>query len=115
MAEAIIRKAGELSWGPWRDSPGSRRKTLLDGMKGNPEIFLVELAPHFIAARHSHDQDESYYIVEGEMEFNGVSCPVGTSIHVPKGTVYKLETGSAAAVYLNTRPRKAHILKASSG
>ncbi len=39
---------------------------------------------------HSHDWDESFYVIAGEVEFTcsgkTVVCPPGTLVHVPAGT-----------------------------
>jgi quercetin dioxygenase-like cupin family protein len=41
---------------------------------------------------HSHNWDESFYVVAGEIEFTcgseTVVCPPGTLVHVPAGTVH---------------------------
>ncbi len=41
---------------------------------------------------HSHDWDEAFYILEGEICFicagATYDCPVGTLVHVPRGTVH---------------------------
>ena len=41
---------------------------------------------------HSHNWDESFYVVAGDVEFtcagNTVVCPPGTLVHVPAGTVH---------------------------
>src|SRR5262245_26578326 len=41
---------------------------------------------------HSHNWDESFYVVAGEVEFtcsgNTVVCPPGTLVHVPGGAVH---------------------------
>ena len=41
---------------------------------------------------HSHNWDESFYVVAGEVEFtcsgNTVACSPGTLVHVPAGTVH---------------------------
>ena len=41
---------------------------------------------------HSHNWDESFYIVAGQIEFTcagkTVVCPPGTLVHVPAGTVH---------------------------
>ena len=41
---------------------------------------------------HSHNWDESFYVVAGEVEFtccgNTVICSPGTLVHVPAGTVH---------------------------
>jgi quercetin dioxygenase-like cupin family protein len=41
---------------------------------------------------HSHDWDESFYVVAGEVEFTcagkSVVCSPGTLVHVPAGTVH---------------------------
>jgi quercetin dioxygenase-like cupin family protein len=41
---------------------------------------------------HSHDWDESFYVLAGEVEFTcsgkTTVCPPGTLVHVPAGTVH---------------------------
>jgi len=41
---------------------------------------------------HSHNWDESFYVIAGEVEFTcagkSVVCPPGTLVHIPAGTVH---------------------------
>jgi quercetin dioxygenase-like cupin family protein len=53
---------------------------------------------------HSHDHDESIWVVEGEMVFNvagsALRLRVGDRLMLPKGTVHSAHPGSSGATYL---------------
>ena len=46
---------------------------------------------------HSHDWDESFYVLKGEIEFlcegKTVTCMPGTLVHLPRGTVHGFRYG----------------------
>ena len=46
---------------------------------------------------HSHDWDEAFYVLKGEIHFlcegNVHACTVGTLVHVPRGTVHGFRYG----------------------
>lgn len=46
---------------------------------------------------HSHDWDEAFYILKGEVDFQcdgkAYVCTVGTLVHVPRGTVHGFRYG----------------------
>jgi quercetin dioxygenase-like cupin family protein len=46
---------------------------------------------------HSHDWDEAFYILDGEVSFvcdgQSYACGVGTLVHVPRGTVHGFSYG----------------------
>jgi mannose-6-phosphate isomerase-like protein (cupin superfamily) len=47
---------------------------------------------------HSHDWDESFYVLNGQLEFvcEGQThlCPASTLVHIPRGTVHSFRYGS---------------------
>lgn len=53
---------------------------------------------------HSHDWDEAFYVLKGEINFlcNGEShaCKGGTLVHVPRGTVHGFSYGSGGGQML---------------
>lgn len=56
------------------------------------ELFLQQGAEGTGPPPHSHDWDESFYVVKGQVEFNyadkKVSATPGTLVHLPAGTVH---------------------------
>ncbi len=53
---------------------------------------------------HSHDWDESFYVLEGTVEFTcagkTVLCAPGTLVHVPAGTVHGFRYGAVGGEML---------------
>ena len=53
---------------------------------------------------HSHDWDEAFYVLKGEVNFQcdgkAYACTVGTLVHVPRGTVHGFSYGSGGGQML---------------
>ncbi len=53
---------------------------------------------------HSHDWDEAFYVLNGEIHFlcdgKGYACKPGTLVHVPRGTVHGFSYGSGGGQML---------------
>ena len=53
---------------------------------------------------HSHDWDEAFYVLKGEIRFlcdgKAHACNVGTLVHVPRGTVHGFSYGSGGGQML---------------
>jgi quercetin dioxygenase-like cupin family protein len=53
---------------------------------------------------HSHDWDEAFYILKGEIQFlcdgKVYDCNAGTLVHVPRGTVHGFSYGSGGGQML---------------
>lgn len=53
---------------------------------------------------HSHDWDEAFYVLKGEIHFlcegKAYVCNVGTFVHVPRGTVHGFSYGSGGGQML---------------
>ncbi len=60
---------------------------------------------------HSHNWDESFYVLKGKVEFTcagkTIMCMPGTLVHVPAGTVHGFRYGAAAARCSNSPARAA--------
>ena len=52
---------------------------------------------------HSHDWDEAFYVLKGEIHFlcdgKSYACQAGTLVHVPKGTVHGFSYARAAQMF----------------
>ncbi|MEH6451491.1 MAG: cupin domain-containing protein [Psychromonas sp.] len=61
------------------------------------EVFLQEGLPHSGPRLHSHDRDETFYVIEGDLSFtmNGEeqSAKEGTLVHFPAGTIHNFKFG----------------------
>ena len=53
---------------------------------------------------HSHDWDEAFYVLKGEIRFlcegKAYACDAGTLVHVPRGTVHGFSYGSGGGQML---------------
>ena len=53
---------------------------------------------------HSHDWDEAFYVLKGEIHFlcdgKAHACNVGTLVHIPRGTVHGFSYGSGGGQML---------------
>ena len=65
------------------------------------EIFLQEGLPGSGPRSHSHDWDETFMVMEGDLTFsiNGekMTAKVGTLVHLPAGTVHEFKIGDNGA------------------
>lgn len=53
---------------------------------------------------HSHDWDEAFYVIRGEIRFicdgQAHACPPGTLVHIPRGTVHAFQYGKGGGQML---------------
>jgi len=53
---------------------------------------------------HSHDWDEAFYVIRGEIHFlcdgQAHACPPGTLVHIPRGTVHAFQYGKGGGQML---------------
>jgi quercetin dioxygenase-like cupin family protein len=67
------------------------------GATGAHEITLQSGGQGLGPPPHSHDWDESFYVLRGSVEFTcagqTVTCGAGTLVHVPAGTVHAFSYG----------------------
>jgi quercetin dioxygenase-like cupin family protein len=65
------------------------------------EVFLQEALPGSGPRSHSHDWDESFFVIEGDLTFsiNGeeMTAKAGTFVHLPAGTLHEFKIGEGGA------------------
>jgi quercetin dioxygenase-like cupin family protein len=53
---------------------------------------------------HSHDWDEAFYVIKGEIQFvcdgEAHACQPGTLVHIPRGTVHAFQYGKGGGQML---------------
>ncbi|HZR84683.1 MAG TPA: cupin domain-containing protein [Candidatus Binatia bacterium] len=80
--------------------PELRRRLEAEGFS----VSLWSDRPYAHYAPHSHDHDESLWVVEGEIAFgaNGAEYRLGPGdrLMLPRGTVHTADAGSEGATYL---------------
>ena len=69
-----------------------------------PELFEIQMPPNFKVEAHAHDADEIIVVAEGEICFGKQVYGVGSSVFIPKMTLYSFESGPNGLRFLNFRP-----------
>jgi quercetin dioxygenase-like cupin family protein len=79
---------------------------------GSYEVFVQVVPPGAGPPLHSHDWDEAFYVLDGELAFRTdeqqVQAPLGTFVHVPAGTPHAFASRGGTATLLCQRrvPRR---------
>jgi len=90
---------------PWRgagpvDAAAQRRQLEAEGF----EVWSWTDAPGADYAPHTHDHDESLWVVAGEITFGAegrdLQLAPGDRLMLPRGTVHTARAGAAGATYL---------------
>ncbi len=81
---------------------GSKMTVLASGSDIEDQQIVVQVGDEGMGPPpHSHDWDESFYIVRGEVVFTSEGettlCPAGTLVHFPAGTVHAFRIGPGGA------------------
>jgi hypothetical protein len=76
------------------------------GSGEEPQLFEVQLPPHYDAAPHAHEVDEIMVVTQGELRFGKQVYGVGSSVLIPKMTLYAFTAGDEGATIINFRPIK---------
>ncbi len=74
-----------------------------DGTVDEPQLFEVQFPPNHEVAAHAHQVDEIVYVVSGEIIFGKQVYGAGSSVYIPKMTLYSFRTGPEGLVFLNFR------------
>jgi len=65
------------------------------------EVFLQEGLPGSGPRSHSHDWDETFFVIDGDLTFsiNGeeMTAKAGTFVHLPAGTLHEFKIGKNGA------------------
>jgi len=77
-----------------------------EGSADEPELFEVRIPADFKIAPHAHESDEIIVVTEGEVRFGKQIYGVGSSVFVPKMTLYGFQAGPEGLTFLNFRPTK---------
>ena len=58
---------------------------------------------------HSHDWDEAFYVISGEVNFQCAGehyrCPAGTLVHIPRNTVHGFNYGKGGGTMMEVTSR----------
>ena len=76
------------------------------GSSKEPELFEVQLPPERHVEPHAHTADEIIVVTQGEAHFGRQVYGTGSSIFIPKMTLYAFRSGPQGLTYLNFRPTK---------
>ena len=89
--------------------PGERnggRFTHHEGTSDEPQLFEVKFPANNKVEAHAHDTDEIIVVTEGEVHFGKQVYGVGSSVFIPKMTLYSFQAGPKGLTFLNFRPTK---------
>jgi hypothetical protein len=90
--------------------PGYELARMHPGTDGHPELFELRLGPDHHEPQHAHGEDEILYITGGTFLFGSAVLGPGSSVLIPKNTLYQFRTGPDGGSFLNFRPRRAEVI-----
>src|SRR5688572_18828074 len=74
------------------------------GSSTEPQLFERRLPPETTIEPHAHEVDEIMVVVEGQARFGNQVYGVGSSVFIPKMTLYSFSSGPEGLTFLNFRP-----------
>jgi quercetin dioxygenase-like cupin family protein len=86
----------------WFDyEPGIRVKALTRGRSDVPSTQYVEYGPHHTDPVHSHDTDEVFVVMAGELWVEGLDRGSGPAsiVFIPRDTPYAVRAGAQGVRY----------------
>ncbi len=94
---------------------GSKMTVLASGSDIEDQQIVVQVGDEGMGPPpHSHDWDESFYIVRGEVVFTcegeTTLCPAGTLVHFPAGTVHAFRIGPGGAEMLEITGKRSNAV-----
>ncbi len=78
------------------------------GSEEEPQLLEIKFPPNHKNDSHAHDADEIFVVVEGSIKFGTQVYGVGSSVFIPKMTLYSFQAGPEGLTFLNFRPTKSH-------
>ncbi len=107
MGKAIIMHIDDAPWirGEPRKpgGPATNGGQLVGDIRTGPWIHVESLPANLAVPPHSHSQDETMYIVEGQISLGARKCGPGTVVWVEKDTQYGFKVGPEGVRFLNIR------------
>jgi nitroreductase len=107
MAEPLILHIDDAPWvrgGPPAEGVHAEGGGQLVGdLEDGPWVHVNWLPADLVAPPHSHDHDETMYILEGGFTFNDTRCGAGTVIHIERDTEYGFTVWPEGVRFLNVR------------
>lgn len=85
---------------------GTRLRIVNPGGPEELQPIEIEMVPNLRVVPHSHEEDEIFYVLEGELRFGARICPPGASIHIPARTIYGFTVGPSGVRFLSLRRRR---------
>jgi hypothetical protein len=77
-----------------------------DGGSDEPQLFEVKLPAGRKVDAHAHSADEIIVVTEGDIHFGKQVYGVGSSVFIPKMTLYSFKAGVNGLTFLNFRPTR---------
>jgi hypothetical protein len=108
-----------LAWNrsllPNGEPKGIEYKIIMDGEGGSPMIILARYEPGWVEPRHRHAEDETLFLVEGEIEVEGELHQAPSVVFVSRGTLYgPLTAGPNGVVFYRIGYNQRRPLAASA-
>jgi len=90
---------------PWTDTAPPTEAALRQRLQADGfETFSWRDPPNADYTAHSHDHDESLWVVDGEITFGAEGMALrlgpGDRLMLPAGTIHTADAGTAGATYL---------------
>jgi quercetin dioxygenase-like cupin family protein len=80
--------------------PDVRFKLFSTGAPAVPTGQLIDYEPGHIEALHSHEEDEIFYILSGELEIGDIKAKAGMLVYIEAGTKYGPSTNESGCRFL---------------
>ena len=80
--------------------------THYEGTSDEPQLFEAKFPANNKVEAHAHYSDEIIVVTEGEIHFGKQVYGVGSSVFIPKMTLYSFQAGPKGLTFLNFRPTK---------
>ncbi len=116
MGRAIIMHIDDAPWvrgGPRGegDHPDGGGQ-LVGDLAAGPWVHVNWLPPGLVAPKHSHDEDETLFVLEGSFSMGARECGPGTVVYIEAGTQYTFTVGDEGVRFLNIRSGRARYAEA---
>jgi quercetin dioxygenase-like cupin family protein len=103
MADIFRVAENDLPWVEYKESvdadgrAGVRVKALTVRERGVPPMQYVEYAPGHADPIHSHETDEVFIVVQGDLWLEDAPNGPGSVVFIPRATEYSVRAGDEGA------------------